>query len=85
MKQRAKTAAESNASRWLLVGLVLFTGLAMTIYTARASDDLDQGLKVGQTIPLALSAPDQNGKTLSLKALTGRSGLILLFTRSLDW
>jgi len=85
MHQRSKTAAENNAGRWLLVGLALFVGLTMTVFAARASDDLGQGLKVGQAIPLTLSVPDQNGKTRSLKGLTGRSGLILLFTRSLDW
>ncbi len=51
----------------------------------KADDQLDQGLKVGATIPLAMSAPDQKGDARSLKSLLGRSGLILLFTRSLDW
>lgn len=85
MHQRSKAAAENYASRGLMVGLALFVGLSMTVFAARASDGLVQGLKVGQTIPLTLSAPDQNGKILSLKGLTDRSGLILLFTRSLDW
>lgn len=85
MKQTATTAVESPFSRWLLVSLALVIGLAMTVFAAQADDDLDQGLKVGQTIPLTMSATDQSGKAHSLKDLTGQSGLILLFTRSLDW
>ena len=65
--------------------VAFFVCLAVATFAATAKDDLDQGLKVGQTIPLNMSVPDQNGETRSLKALTGRSGLILLFTRSLDW
>jgi hypothetical protein len=85
MRDAAKTASLGNTSRLLLVIAALFGGLIMTVHSAKAGDDLDQGLKVGQTIPLSMSAPDQNGDTHSLKALMGRSGLILLFTRSLDW
>lgn len=85
MKHTAKTVAESRNTRWLFVSLALIVGLAMSVFAAQAEDDLDQGLKIGQTIPLELSATDQSGKAYSLKELTARSGLILLFTRSLDW
>lgn len=69
-----------------LGALVLFVfGLSVAGAAANADDVLDQGLKVGETIPLDMSADDQNGDTRSLKSLVGRSGLILLFTRSLDW
>ncbi len=85
MQDAAKTASLGNTSRQLLVIAALFAGLVMTVYAVKAGDDLDQGLKIGQTTPLSMSTPDQNGDMHSLKALTGRSGLILLFTRSLDW
>jgi peroxiredoxin len=48
-------------------------------------DKLDRGPKTGQRLPVKLIAPDQNGKTRTLASLAGRRGLILLFSRSLDW
>jgi hypothetical protein len=64
---------------------VAAVALAFSLSGAMAQDALDKGLKVGQTVPLDMTAPDQNADTRSLKSLIGRSGLILLFTRSLDW
>jgi len=50
-----------------------------------APDDLLAGKKVGTQMAMSLSLADQDGKTRSLDSLKGSKGLILLFTRSLDW
>jgi hypothetical protein len=42
------------------------------------------GPAVGKKIP-AFEAKDQNGKTQTLKSLSGPKGLVLLFVRSADW
>jgi hypothetical protein len=84
-----KTLAASATRIGLRELVIAFTFamacLIVTASTVKAADRLDQGLKVGATIPLAMSAPDQNGDAQSLESLLGQSGLILLFTRSLDW
>ena len=48
-------------------------------------DRLDRGPKVGERIPHALRALDQEGRYRDFKALARRRGLIILFSRSLDW
>jgi hypothetical protein len=59
----------------------------MTLLAAPASaqDRLDRGPKVGAAVSHLLAATDQYGKARNFAALAGRRGLILLFTRSLDW
>jgi len=42
------------------------------------------GISIGARIP-DFSLPDQSGKTRSFDDLTGKSGLLLVFTRSADW
>lgn len=48
-------------------------------------DTLDKGPKVGAAIPQLLAATDQNGRAQDFASLKGERGLILLFSRSLDW
>jgi len=48
-------------------------------------DNLRQGPKVGAKVPHGLAAPDQNGVKQDFRSLRRKRGLILLFTRSLDW
>ena len=48
-------------------------------------DSLDMGPKVGATIPHSLTVRDQNDQYRNFKSLARRRGLILLFSRSLDW
>ena len=48
-------------------------------------DALDKGPRVGAAIPQPLTAKDQTGKTRDFASLTGKRGLILLFSRSLGW
>ena len=59
----------------------------MTLLAApsQAADTLDQGLRVGDAIPQPFAAVDQHGAARDFASLGGRRGLILLFTRSLDW
>lgn len=48
------------------------------------NDDLKTGPAVGERVP-DFELADQNGKQWSLHDLMGRSGLLLVFTRSADW
>ena len=48
------------------------------------NDDLTTGPDVGERVP-DFELADQNGKQWSLHDLMGRSGLLLVFTRSADW
>ncbi len=41
-----------------MAGFALFVTLAITAFAAQADDNLDQGLKVGETIPLDMAADD---------------------------
>lgn len=43
------------------------------------------GTKVGDHIPVSLQAPDQQGKDRNFSDLSGDNGIILVFSRSLDW
>ncbi len=45
----------------------------------------DLGPAIGKPIPHSLEVPDQRGEARSFKTLTGTRGLLLLFSRSLDW
>jgi hypothetical protein len=58
MKRTAKTTTADNAGRWIMAGFALFVTLAITAFAAQADDNLDQGLKVGETIPLDMAADD---------------------------
>ena len=42
------------------------------------------GPEVGQQVS-AFSAPDQHGRTQTLKSITGPRGAMLVFFRSADW
>lgn len=54
-------------------------------WTASATDELKKGPKVGDRIPHSLKAADQNNKFQDFKSLTRKRGLVILFSRSLDW
>ena len=56
-----------------------------TSWTAMAADSLNKGPKVGERIPHLLKAADQNKKFQDFKSLTRKRGLVILFSRSLDW
>ena len=44
-----------------------------------------RGPEVGSEIPHSLAAVDQNGRQQDFQSLKGKRGLLLLFSRSLDW
>jgi hypothetical protein len=50
-----------------------------------AQDDLTVGKKVSEQTALSLSVADQDDRARSLQSLAGLDGLVLLFSRSLDW
>lgn len=64
--------------------IVLLLSLVFT-FSAYAEDELTLGLKVGENIPADFLASNQDGELMELKELTGKKGLILLFTRSAYW
>ncbi len=45
----------------------------------------DRGPAIGKPIPHNLEVRDQRGQARGFKTLTGKRGLLLLFSRSLDW
>ncbi len=69
-------------SMWLVLAVAVpLAGAA----AAGRLDALDMGPKVGAAIPDSLAVRDQNGQVRNFKSLARRRGLILLFSRSLDW
>jgi hypothetical protein len=62
-----------------LAVILLSFGLALPAGAA------DRGPAIGKASPHALAAKDQNGDLRSRENLTGKRGLIILFTRSFDW
>jgi hypothetical protein len=46
--------------------------------------NIKTGPEVGQQVP-AFSAPDQDGRTQTLKSIMGSKGAMLVFFRSADW
>ena len=67
------------------LSLLVVLALALLTAPAGAQDRLDRGPRVGAAIPHSLAARDQYGKMRDFTALAGKRGLILLFTRTLDW
>ena len=73
---------------YFLRSIWLVLAVAVPLAGAAAAgrlDRLDMGPKVGETIPHLLKARDQNDRYRDFKSLARRRGLILLFSRSLDW
>ena len=62
--------------------------LAISLSTAVVAADnyaLDRGPLVGDPIPHTLETQDQFGSARDFQSIKGENGLILLFSRSLDW
>lgn len=71
--------------RWTALFLLLLA-LSPGVGAAEATHDrLTRGPGVGQAIPHDLSAVDQSGAPTDFRRLKGGRGMVLLFTRSLDW
>ncbi len=72
-------------SRYLFAILVLLAVAAPRPGIADGHDTLGKGPRVGENIPHSLAVPDQNNQHRDFKSLARRRGLILMFSRSLDW
>ena len=59
--------------------------LASPALQANPYDPVKIGPAVGTAIPRDLTARDQHGQERNFKALSHRRGLVILFTKSLDW
>lgn len=67
-----------------------FIALALIVpqhgaFAASDLDTLDKGPAVGTSIPHQLTAADQNNEIRNFSSLTGKNGLIVLFSRSFEW
>ncbi|NNE83569.1 MAG: hypothetical protein HKN28_06330 [Alphaproteobacteria bacterium] len=72
----------------LIATAVIALALALPQPSAMAAgelDTLDKGPAVGTQIPDPFMAPDQNNKIRDFSSLTGKNGLIVLFSRSFEW
>ena len=69
----------------ILATALLALLLAAATAPAQARDLLPNGPGVGAPIPHDLSSVDQNGQPTDFRRLKGGRGMVLLFTRSLDW
>lgn len=66
----------------LTIALMLPAGSATA---TGPQDELVGGLAIGTRIPEGFGLPDRAGTHRDFASLKGARGLILLFTRSLDW
>ena len=70
---------------WIgLAGILPALAVLAVLLMAAAPADA-RGPTVGKASPHPLTASDQDGKAQSRESLTGKRGLVLLFTRSFDW
>ncbi len=58
--------------------------LVLPLFALAAWSAAPTGPPVGGTVP-EFSAPDQTGKTQTLKSIMGPKGALLVFFRSADW
>lgn len=71
--------------RAVLAAAAVATVLASPGAQANPYDPVKIGPAVGTTIPRDLTARDQHGQERNFKALARKRGLVILFTKSLDW
>lgn len=70
--------------------LVAMAVLALSILSggvgaAEPADRVARGPKIGEKIPHALTAVDQTGARRDFHSIKSGRGLVLLFSRSVDW
>lgn len=70
---------------YLMIVLALPTAGASGAFAASAVDEVQRGPKVGMAIPHSLKVPDQNKQERDFKSLARKRGLVILFSRSLNW
>ncbi len=71
--------------RFVCAIILVFALTAVPAGAAERYDTLDKGPRVGETIPHSLAVRDQHNQHRDFKSLARRRGLILMFSRSLDW
>ena len=73
--------------RTLLCGLAILVLASASgpVVASATLDNLNRGPKIGEKIPHSLTAIDQTGAKREFRKLKGEQGLILLFSRSVDW
>jgi len=69
---------------YFLVIIAILT-LPLAVMAAPSYDKLRSGPKVGSKIPHNLATQDQTGTKRNFRSITGKHGLILLFSRSVGW
>jgi peroxiredoxin len=76
----------THAARLFSIVLALASApaAAQQLTPAVPVDVATLGPQVGQRLP-AFSLPDQHGRPRTIESLMGRSGLMLVFSRSADW
>ena len=67
--------------------LVLGAGLVLGTTAVQAAGDAlaDRGPKVGAVIPHMLKTVDHQNQNQDFKSLARKRGLVILFSRSLNW
>lgn len=75
--------------RLLLLSVFAAAAIAATPPAATAAsaphDTLTVGPKIGEKIPHDLSTVDQDGRHRDFRTLARARGLLILFTRSVEW
>ncbi|MGB0576831.1 MAG: hypothetical protein ACPGPC_11870 [Alphaproteobacteria bacterium] len=74
-----------NRTFKLLLATLAITLSVGQVTPSYAVDELTIGPKVGTALPHALKAQDQNSQYRDFKSLARKRGLIVMFSRSLDW
>ena len=72
-------------SRFLCSIFLVITLTTVPAGAAERHDTLDNDPRVGEKIPHSLAVRDQHNQHQDFKSLARRRGLILMFSRSLDW
>lgn len=71
--------------RGLSLGVTMLAMLLTVPAAAASLDTVKQGPKIGAHMAKSIGALDQGGQHRDFKSLARRRGLIILFSRSLDW
>ncbi len=77
--------SDSIFLRSIWLALMLVVAVPPAAAAAGRLDELNVGPKVGAALPHSLNVRDHNNRYQEFKSLARRRGLIVLFSRSLDW
>jgi hypothetical protein len=73
-----------HLSHAIALAALITAGIGAQAPPAQPVDIERLGPQIGDVVP-DFSAPDQFGRTQTLKSSTGTNGLMLFFNRSADW